>query len=181
MICDYHLHTPQTLQARTKGTYDKPPGPSQNPYNTKGRREGTHDKPLAPYQITGTRSGGTYDKPLGQALALIIRARKHIIYDNHFDAPPKPIRTRKGKHTNLQSPYKTLTTRRDEGRGPYQVTGNTKRGCLPKSGCWPAGSTFTATTTTATTTTTTTTTPTTTTTTPTTPTTTTTTFKKFCK
>ena len=117
MICDYHLHTPQTLQARTKGTYDKPPGPSQNPYNTKGPREGTHDKPLAPYQITGTRSGGTYDKPLGQALALIIRARKHIIYDNHFDAPPKPIRTRKGKHTNLQSPYKTLTTRRDEGRG----------------------------------------------------------------
>ena len=31
----YHLDAPQTLQARRKGTYDKPPGPSQNPYNRK--------------------------------------------------------------------------------------------------------------------------------------------------
>ena len=46
MIYDNDLDTLQTLQARRKGTYDKPPGPSQHPSNTKGRREGTYDKPL---------------------------------------------------------------------------------------------------------------------------------------
>ena len=86
MIYDNHLDTPQTLQARTKGTYEKPPERSRNPYNTKGRREGTKDKPLGPSQLTGTRSRGAYDKPLGQSVALIIRPQKQMTYDNHLDA-----------------------------------------------------------------------------------------------
>ena len=86
MIYDNHLDTPQTLQARTKGTYEKPPERSRNPYNTKGRREGTKDKPLGPSQLTGTRSRGAYDKPLGQSIALTIRPQKQMSYDNHLDA-----------------------------------------------------------------------------------------------
>ena len=58
MIYDNHLDTPQTLQARTKGTYEKPPERSRNPYNTKGRREGTKDKPLGPSNSQEHEAGG---------------------------------------------------------------------------------------------------------------------------
>ena len=93
MIYDNHVDTPSTLQARTKGTYEKPPERSRNPYNTKGRREGTKDKPLGRSQLTGTRSRGAYDKPLGRSIALIIRPRKQMTYDdNHLDAKKGDIR-----------------------------------------------------------------------------------------
>ena len=135
-----HLDAPQTLQARRKGTHDKPSRPNKTPTTRRGERRG-HTANLPgprPYQISGTGIGGTYDKPLGQSLAPHNTSTEsnytyiHIYMYISRLGSPNPTSTKKGD--TRKHPTKERRERKyDKPLDPYKITGIRSGGTHEKS------------------------------------------------
>ena len=129
-----HLDAPQTLQARRKGTHDKPSRPNKTPTTRRGERRG-HTANLPgprPYQISGTGIGGTYDKPLGQSLAPHNTSTESnytyiYIYVYQSSRLPKPYKHEERGHTQTSHEGTKGEEIRQTSR-PLQNHRNTKRG-----------------------------------------------------